>query len=158
MPAAPTTRTMEESTKNLAKAPTTVPWDTTDHSFAARHPFAVGQTLVVAADGSGDFKQVQQAIDFIPDGTKDPVAIHIKPGTYKEHIFIGEEKPPIRMYGDDPAKTILSYNLHAKMIGDDGNAIGTFGSASTVVNSNDFEADDLTFENSTRAIPRRRWP
>ena len=43
--------------------------------------------LVVAADGSGQFTNVQAAVMSVPDGGRtDPVIIHIKPGTYKELI------------------------------------------------------------------------
>jgi pectinesterase len=107
-----------------------------------------GKTMVVAADGSGQYKTVQSAIDAIPAG-KDPVTIHILPGTYTEQITIAEDKPPIRMYGDDANTTILTFNLNAKMKDADGVALGSLKTPSTTVLSNDFEADDITFANST---------
>ena len=39
---------------------------------------------VVAADGSGDFKTVQQAVDQVPDNNTERVVIQIKPGVYHE--------------------------------------------------------------------------
>jgi len=107
------------------------------------------KTLTVAADGSGQFTSVQQAIDSIVPGGKDRVTIHIKPGTYTEHITIAPDEPPIRMFGDDAAKTVLTFNLTHNTPGPDGRTIGTAKSASTTVLANDFEADDLTFANST---------
>jgi len=104
--------------------------------------------LVVASDGTG-FGTVQAAIDSIPDGSKQPVTIYIKPGKYTEQVRIGAGKPPIRMYGDDAQSTILTFNLEAKLNGPDGKPLGTFKTASTYVLANDFEADDLTFANST---------
>ena len=38
--------------------------------------------LTVAADGSGDFKTVQAAIDALPERPTTRVTIHLKPGTY----------------------------------------------------------------------------
>ncbi|MGD1277538.1 MAG: pectinesterase family protein [Tepidisphaeraceae bacterium] len=104
--------------------------------------------LVVAADGTG-FSTVQAAIDSIPDGSQQPVTIYIKPGTYTGQIKISANKPPIRMYGDDAQSTILIFNLEAKLPGPDGKPLGTTKTASTYVQANDFEADDLTFSNST---------
>src|SRR5262249_27724925 len=49
-------------------------------------------TVVVAADGSGEFKSVQEAVMKFPDGrADDPVVIHIKPGTYREPIYLQRE-------------------------------------------------------------------
>jgi len=51
-------------------------------------PCAAGRTLTVASDESGEYKTVQAAVDAVPDGNKDPVVIHIKPGTYKEKVVV----------------------------------------------------------------------
>src|ERR1039458_3368807 len=49
--------------------------------------------LVVAADGSGQFTNVQAAIMSVPSGNRaNPVLIHIKPGIYKELIYVQREK------------------------------------------------------------------
>src|SRR3954468_14125983 len=84
--------------------------------------------IVVAADGSGQFKTVQEAINAVPQTTRfdNPAIIHIKPGVYKELIYVQHEKRFVHLVGDDPEKTILTYNLHANMIGADGKPIGTF--------------------------------
>ena len=50
------------------------------------------QRIVVAADGSGDFRTVQQAVDQIPDDNKQRVVIQIKPGVYKEQIRVSAGK------------------------------------------------------------------
>ena len=105
--------------------------------------------LVVAADGSGQFSTVQAAIDSIPQTTTNPVTIHVKPGIYTEAIVISRDKPPIRMRGDDANSTVLTFNRQANALGPDGKKLGTFRTASTVVQANDFEADEITFANST---------
>src|SRR6185295_2283009 len=49
--------------------------------------------ITVALDGSGQFKSVQEAIMSVPAGSPaKPVVIHIKPGIYKELIYIQHEK------------------------------------------------------------------
>jgi pectinesterase len=116
-------------------------------------PYAVwaddAKPIVVAQDGSGQFSTVQAAIDSIPTGGTSLVLVHIKPGKYKEQITLSEDKPPIRMYGDDAETTILTFDRQARMKGENGKPIGTFKTASTYAYASDFEADDLTFENST---------
>src|SRR5262245_29720558 len=88
--------------------------------------------IVVAQDGSAQFKTVQEAIMSVPAGTPDsPVVIHIKPGTYKELIYIQHEKRFFRLVGEDAKTTILTFNLHANMVGTDGKPIGTFRTPST---------------------------
>jgi pectinesterase len=107
-----------------------------------------GHEIVVTHDGSGDFRTVQAAVDSLAKRTERAV-IHVKPGIYEEHVKINADKPPIRLYGDDAQRTFLTFNLVATMPGPDGKPIGTFRTSSTEVWSNDFEADDVTFANST---------
>ena len=62
------------------------------------------------------------------------------------------EKRFIALVGEDPAKTILTYNLNANMLGPDGKIIGTFRTASTFIDADDFTAENLTFENSAGPV------
>src|SRR5262245_50609098 len=88
--------------------------------------------ITVALDGSGQFKSVQEAIMSVPAGSPaKPVVIHIKPGIYKELIYIQHEKRFFRLVGEDAKTTILTFNLHANMVGTDGKPIGTFRTPST---------------------------
>src|ERR1700735_1328788 len=59
--------------------------------------------IVVAADGSGDFKTIQDAINSLPDSAKIQRVIFIKKGIYKEKLFI--EKNFITLKGEDVAQT-----------------------------------------------------
>src|SRR5215468_8378183 len=78
-------------------------------------------TLTVAADGTGNFKTIQEAINAVPQTTRfdDPAIIHVKPGVYKELIYIQHEKRFVHLVGEDASKTVLTYNLNANMIGAD---------------------------------------
>ena len=44
--------------------------------------------IIVAQDGSGDYKAVQAAINAVPVNNKNPIAIIIKKGIYKEKILV----------------------------------------------------------------------
>jgi pectinesterase len=122
---------------------------------AAVHPTHVqaATTIVVAADGSGQFTKVQDAIMSVPDGRADePVIIRIKPGTYKERIYVQREKRYFHLVGDDPASTILAYDLYANLRDKDGQPIGTFRTPSTTIDADDFTAEGLTFANSAGPV------
>ena len=111
-------------------------------------------SFVVAADGSGNFKTVQEAINAVPQNTRfdNPAIIHIKPGIYKELIYVQHEKRFVHLVGEDPEKTVLTYNLNANMIGVDGKAIGTFRTPSTFIDADDFTVENITFENSAGPV------
>jgi pectinesterase len=108
----------------------------------------------VAPNGDGQFKSIQDAINAAPQRTSRarPWVIHIKPGVYKELIYVQREKRFISLVGDDAEKTILTYNLNANMLGPDGKIIGTFRTASTFIDADDFTAENLTFENSAGPV------
>ena len=121
--------------------------------FAATISF--GQTnLVVAADGSGQYKTVQEAINAVPQNTRfdNPAIIHIKPGIYKELIYVQHEKRFVHLVGEDPEKTVLTFNLNANMIGVDGKIISTFRTPSTFIDADDFTVENITFENSAGPV------
>jgi pectinesterase len=63
---------------------------------------------VVASDGSGDYKSVQAAIDAVPDNNLNQYNIYIKPGTYKEHVFIPRGKGRLSLIGEDCDKVFIS--------------------------------------------------
>ena len=56
--------------------------------------------FVVAADGSGDYKKVQDAIHAVPDNKSTRTVIFIKPGTYKEKIRVPSEKKNLALVGE----------------------------------------------------------
>src|SRR6202007_2450744 len=89
----------------------------------------------------------------VPAGSAtNPVLIRIKPGIYKELIYIQREKRFFQLVGTDPEKTVLTYDLHANMTGPDGKPIGTFRTPSTVIDADDFTAENITFENSAGPV------
>jgi pectin methylesterase-like acyl-CoA thioesterase len=108
--------------------------------------------ITVAADGSGDFKTVQAAVDAAPEGSNKRIVIHIKPGTYKELIKVPKEKSQIEFLGDDAASTVLTFNNTHTTLNAQGKQMGTSKSASTFIYGPDFLAKNITFENSAGPI------
>ncbi len=109
--------------------------------------------LVVAADGSAKYKTIQEAVMAVPAGTADsPVVIRVKPGTYKELVYVQREKRFFRLVGEDASKTVITYNLNANLTGLDGKPIGTFRTPTAQIDADDFTAENITFENSAGPV------
>jgi pectinesterase len=119
----------------------------------ARGAQAAPVELVVAADGSAKYKTIQEAVMAVPAGTADsPVVIRIKPGTYKELVYVQREKRFFRLVGEDASKTVITYNLNANLTGLDGKPIGTFRTPTAQIDADDFTAENITFENSAGPV------
>lgn len=123
--------------------------DWLSHTFQGTRKCEPEVRLVkVDLSGRGDFTSVQAAIDAIDEENSRFVTVIIEPGIYKELIRIPASKPFIRLQGRDAAKTILTNNMSARMIGPDGNEIGTFRTPTATVEAADFAAENITFANS----------
>jgi pectinesterase len=90
---------------------------------------------IVAADGSGTYKTVQEAIDAVPQNTSasNRWTIFIKAGTYRERVYVQREKRFVTLVGEDAARTIISYNLNAPVRYLSARRIGQMGSATQVI-------------------------
>jgi len=106
---------------------------------------------IVAADGSGQYKTVRAAIDACPQITHDDGrrwTILVKPGTYRELIYIQREKRFVRLVGKDAAKTVISFDLFNDFPAPDGTNIATFRTATVMLDADDFTIENLTLENT----------
>lgn len=105
-------------------------------------------TITVAQNGTGNFRSVQDALNFIPSGNRQPITVRVKNGTYREVITVDATKHFIRLIGEDKNKTILTYNHHAGTLLPNGDTINTWTSSSFFVYGDDFTAENITFENN----------
>lgn len=64
--------------------------------------------VVVAADGSGNYKTVSAAVAAAPDNSKKRYVIRIKAGVYRENVEIGKKKKNIMLVGDGRTSTIIT--------------------------------------------------
>ncbi|KAI0101348.1 carbohydrate esterase family 8 protein [Nemania sp. FL0031] len=81
------------------------PWS---FSTKAHGPRTGTTTVVVAADGSGDFNTVQGAIDWAPANPTKRTTIYIKNGNYEELVF-WQYKTNLLIRGQNRNKTIVGY-------------------------------------------------
>jgi len=99
--------------------------------------------LTVAADGSGQYRTVQAAVDAVPNQSQTVVTIHVRPGTYKEKLVVPTLKTHIRLLGDEALTTTITYDDHSGT-----NGIDTYSSHSVLVQGHDFTAENITFANT----------
>src|ERR1035437_2601045 len=124
-------------------------------ALAARVLPAAVPDATVALDGSGQFTSVQEAISAAPMNT-NPAAprwvIFVKPGTYHERVYVQRERGHLRIVGEDAAKTVISYDLEAKVLGHDGKPIGTFRPPTVQIDGDDMIWENLTLANTAGPV------
>lgn len=70
----------------------------------------VSADVVVAADGTGNFTNVMDAVLAAPDYSMKRYVIYIKRGVYKENVEIKKKKWNLMMIGDGMGATTISGN------------------------------------------------
>jgi pectinesterase len=111
--------------------------------------------VVVAADGTGNYTSLQEAISAAPMKT-DPAAprwvIFVKAGSYPERIYVQRERGQIHVIGEDAEKTIVTYGLHANLPGPDGKPIGTFRTPTLQIDGDGMIWENITLANSAGPV------
>lgn len=102
---------------------------------------------VVAQDGSGDFKSLQETINACKAFPDERITILLKPGVYHEKIEVFSWNTRISLTGEDPETTIISFNDYSGK-----GPITTFTSYTMKVLGNDFYAENITFENAAGPV------
>lgn len=103
--------------------------------------------IVVAQDGKGNFRTLQQAFNSIPRNNRQPITIFVKNGVYKEKLFLDSSKRFVILVGEDKFNTILTYDDHTGRTLPTGEVINTQTSQSFFEAANDFTARNITFQN-----------
>ncbi|KAI6686042.1 hypothetical protein NL676_031955 [Syzygium grande] len=100
--------------------------------------------LVVAKDGSGNYKTISEAVAALSSkrSGSSRFVIYVKAGVYSENVVVARSKKNLMIVGDGIDSTIVTGNKNAK----DGST--TFRSATFAVMGDGFIARDITFENT----------
>lgn len=91
------------------------------------------------------FRTVQEAVDRAADFEGEPVRILIADGIYHEQVTI--RQPDITLEGKSSDTCVITYDLGAYEILDDGIKRGTFRTQSVFIDTHDFCARNITFKN-----------
>ncbi|MED6131232.1 hypothetical protein PIB30_007922 [Stylosanthes scabra] len=105
----------------------------------------VKPNVVVAKDGSGQFKTVLEAINSYPKNFQGRYIIYVKAGVYDEYITVDKKFKNMFIYGDGNTKTIITgrKNFHE--------GTKTMRTATFSTNADDFLAKSIAFENTAGA-------
>lgn len=104
-------------------------------------------TIVVARDGTGEFRTIQEAIEKVRAFMDYTVTIYIKNGVYKEKVIIPSWVKNVQLVGESAEGTIITYDDHANI-----NKMGTFRTYTLKVEGNDITFKDLTIENNAAQL------
>jgi pectinesterase len=102
---------------------------------------------VVAQDGTGNYKTVQEAFNAIPPNNKKPILIYVKKGTYREKLYLDSTRNFVTLEGEDKFTTILTWNDHTGKVSPSGDTVNTRSSWSCKIRADNFIARNITFEN-----------
>jgi pectinesterase len=103
--------------------------------------------IIVAQDGTGDFKTIQEAFNAIENNSEKRTVVQVKEGVYREKLFLDSTKRKVQLLAADKIKTIITYNDHTGKIAPNGDTINTRTSWTFLNRSKDFTAYNITFQN-----------
>ncbi|KAK4768378.1 hypothetical protein SAY87_003519 [Trapa incisa] len=107
---------------------------------------SVKHDLVIAQDGSGDFKTFKEAVPHLPVMGTVPFVVHVKAGTYKEKVNLSKDIWNIVWIGDDAATTKITFGDNFV------DGVKTYLSATVTIVGQGHVFKNVGFENSAGAI------
>lgn len=109
--------------------------------------------IVVAKDGTGNYKTVQEAFDAIPKLKSERTVVFVKNGVYKQVITLEQDKNNVTLIGESVEKVILTFDNYSSKINPATNqGYGTSGSSSCFIRGTVFYGKNITFENSSGPV------
>ena len=114
-------------------------------------------TIVVARDGTGEFRTVNEAIEVCRAFMEYHKVIYVKKGIYKEKLVIPSWLTNIEICGEDRDNTIITYDDHANITSPDiipGKLmpIGTFRTYTLKIEGADIKLSNITIENNSARL------
>ncbi|XP_050218272.1 putative pectinesterase/pectinesterase inhibitor 28 [Mercurialis annua] len=108
----------------------------------AQTPATLKPNIIVAKDGSGQFKTINEAIKKTAKSSPTTFVIYVKAGVYKESVTISRAMTNILLIGDGPTKTKITGDLSFA------GGITTIKTATVSISGSNFMAKDIGFENT----------
>ncbi|KAK4424589.1 putative pectinesterase/pectinesterase inhibitor 28 [Sesamum alatum] len=105
-------------------------------------PQQIRPNIVVAKDGSGKFRTINEALKHIPKKKDGVFVLYIKEGVYEEKVQINSSLTHLLVIGDGPTKTRITGKLNFI------DGTNTYRTATVAVQGDNFMAVNIGFENS----------
>jgi pectin methylesterase-like acyl-CoA thioesterase len=110
-------------------------------------------TLVVARDGTGQFRNVAEAIEVCRAFMEYHKVIYVKKGIYKEKLVIPQWLTNIEICGEDRDETIITWDDHANIfLPAIGKGMGTFRTYTLKIQGSKITLKDITIENNSARL------
>lgn len=109
-------------------------------------------TLVVARDGTGQFRNIDEALEVCRAFMEYHKVIYVKKGVYKEKLILPSWLTNVEICGEDRDNTIITYDDHANIKSDQihskSQKIGTFRTYTLRIDGSDITIKNITIENN----------
>lgn len=105
------------------------------------------RNIVVARDGSGDYRTLTEAMEGIRAFMDYKVTVFIKNGTYKEKVIVPSWIENVDFVGESVENTVITYDDHANI-----NKMGTFRTYTVKVEGSGITFKNLTIENNAARL------
>ena len=104
-------------------------------------------TIVVARDGTGDYRTLNEAMEGVRAFMDYKVTVLIKNGIYKEKVILPSWLENVDFIGENAENTIITYDDHANI-----NKMGTFRTYTFKVEGSSITFKNLTIENNAARL------
>ena len=110
-------------------------------------------TLFVARDGTGEFRNINEAIEVCRAFMEYHKVIFVKKGTYKEKLVIPQWLTNIEICGEDRDNTIITWDDHANIVyAPTGKGMGTFRTFTLKIQGSKITLKNITVENNSARL------
>ena len=110
-------------------------------------------TLVVARDGTGEFRNIDDALEVCRAFMDYHKVIFVKKGIYKEKLVIPSWLTNIEICGEDAENTVITWDDHANIkTTERPNGMGTFRTYTLKVEGSDITLKNITIENNSARL------
>ena len=110
-------------------------------------------TLVVARDGTGEFRNIAEAIEVCRAFMEYHKVIFVKKGTYKEKLVVPQWLTHIEICGEDRDQTIITWDDHANILyPPTGKPMGTFRTYTLKIDGSYITLKNITVENNAARL------
>ncbi|MDD3387099.1 MAG: pectinesterase family protein [Prevotella sp.] len=121
--------------------------------LSAANKYDNPDTLFVARDGTGEFRNIDDAIEVCRAFMDYHKVIFVKHGVYKEKLIIPSWLTNIEICGEDRDNTIITYDDHANIKRlDNGQPMGTFRTYTLKIEGSGITMKNITIENNAARL------